>query len=124
MKRRGLFILSGTLIALFVVSCYYDKEELLYPQLNTACDTTNVTFTKNIVPILSNYCWSCHSNVNAAAFGSNFKLENYSDVKAMLDRMYNSVTHQSAYPMPKNSAMLNNCIITQFTIWKNNSAPQ
>lgn len=124
MKKAGLLLLSLTTITLLVVSCYYDKEELLYPQLNTVCDTTNVTFTKNIVPILSNYCWSCHSNANAAASGSNFKLENYSDVKAMLERVYNSVTHQSAYPMPKNSGMLNTCIITQFTLWKNNGAPQ
>ena len=31
-------------------SCYYDKEEILYPQ--SVCDTTNVTYSSSVVSIL------------------------------------------------------------------------
>ena len=104
-------------------SCYYDTEEQLYPQLSSGCDTTNVTFTKNIVPILSSYCNSCHSNANAATYGSGIKLETYSDVNANITRIYNSVMHLSAHPMPKNSSMLNDCALKQISIWKNSGTP-
>jgi len=123
MTKNLTLLLVLIAIALMVVSCYYDNEEELFPKLSTGCDTTNVTYTKNIVPILSSYCYSCHNNANAASFGGNIRLESYSDVKAILTRLYNSVTHNSAFPMPKNSPMLNDCLILQISIWKNNGAP-
>jgi hypothetical protein len=115
--KRLLFPL--TIIALiFIVSCYYDNEEALYPNYSTVCDTTNVTFSTTIVPILNNNCLSCHSNANAGSSGNSIALENYSDVKANATAIAGSIKHTGSYsPMPKNGGKLKDCSIKQFDIW-------
>ena len=39
--------------------CYYDSVPVLYPNASV-CDTTNVTYSKTIQPILSSQCYTCH----------------------------------------------------------------
>ena len=58
MKRKYLFLL----LPVIVISCYYDNEEALYPSAGNGCDTLEVSFNNTIVPILSTYCYTCHSN--------------------------------------------------------------
>ncbi len=123
-KARAWILASLALTPLLLLSCYYDKEELLYPAVSAGCDTTNVTFTRTIYPVLSDYCFGCHSNANAAAFGNNIRLETYNDVVAELPRVTGALAHQPGYSaMPKNSAPLSDCVLTQFALWKNNGAP-
>jgi hypothetical protein len=111
-------------IAFLCITCYYDNEEYLYPELNTECDTTNVTFSGTISVMLGNYCLSCHSNATAANFGNNIRLEDYSDVKAQNQRVLGSIKHESGFsPMPKSGAKLNECLITQFGIWVKDGTP-
>jgi hypothetical protein len=118
MKRLYSLLAIITVILLFFVSCYYDDEEALYPSLNTACDTTNVTFSGTIVPILSNNCLSCHSNATAASAGNNIRLENYADVVARAVSVAGSIKQTGSLPpMPKNGGKIKACSITQFDIW-------
>jgi hypothetical protein len=120
MKRLYLIIATISMFSLFIVSCYYDNEEALYPSLNTACDTSNVSFSGSIVLILSNSCYSCHSN-NTASAGNNIRLENYADVKANAVRVAGSIKHTGSFsPMPKNGGMIKVCSITRFDIWVRN----
>ena len=123
MNRKILTIIF--LVILIIGSCYYDSEEYLYPETGSACDTTSVTFSKTIVSMLQNNCWSCHSNSTAASFGSNIRLENYSDVSSQSASVLSAIKHSpSVSPMPKGGAKLNNCLIQQFEIWVNNGKPQ
>lgn len=58
-KEFGLFLLLLTVLA---SSCYYDKEDELYP--NAPCDTTAaVTFGGSIEPIIQQRCATagCHA---------------------------------------------------------------
>ena len=120
---KKILILSA-LITFFCISCYYDNEENLYPEISNACDTTNVTFSGTIATMLSNNCLSCHSNSTAANFGNNIRLEDYADVKAQNQRVLGSIKQSSGFsPMPKGGAKLNDCLITQFGIWVNNGSP-
>lgn len=124
MKR--LYIISTTIaiIMFFFVSCYYDNEEALYPTLNTSCDTTNVTFSGTIVPILNNNCYSCHSNATAASLGNGIRLQDYNDVVAKAVAVDGSIKHTGTYsPMPKNGGSVKTCSITQFDIWIRNGMP-
>lgn len=122
MKR--IFILLISIIVLLAVSCYYDSEEALYPSLTSACDTTGVTFSGTVVPLLSSNCFSCHSNATAASFGNNIKLENYADVKANAVAVAGSVKQTGGYsPMPKNGGKLKDCSIIQFDIWISKGMP-
>lgn len=108
----------SSLVLLLAVSCYYDSEEALYPNLNSGCDTTSVTFSGKIVPLLANNCLSCHSNVTAAGSGNGIRLENYTDVKSRAAAIAGSIKHSGGYsPMPKNGGKLNACLISQFDIW-------
>lgn len=127
MKR---FIIPGTLLIIFVLSfsrCYYDSEEYLYPSLNTSCDTSGVvTYSGTITNILSQNCYSCHSNSNAAAYGRNVKLENYADVKSRVDdgSLYGSIIHDPKYiPMPYNGGTINSCSILLLKKWIDAQAP-
>jgi hypothetical protein len=124
--RTPIAISSLVLMLITVSSCYYDSEEYLYPQTSNQCDTTNVTYANSVVPVLQNYCLSCHSNSTAASFGGNIKLEDYPDVKARADdhRLLGSVAHESGYsPMPSGAPQLDNCKITTIRIWVNAGAP-
>jgi hypothetical protein len=123
MKR--LFIFSAiALISYFIGSCYYDNEEALYPQINTTCDTASVTFSVTVVTILSDNCYSCHSNANASAYGNNIRLQDYADVVANNVDISNSIKHiGSKSPMPKNGGKISDCSITQFDIWVRKGMP-
>jgi hypothetical protein len=124
MKRVFISFLAIAIYLFLFESCYYDNEEALYPTLNTACDTTNVTFSGTIVPILSNSCYSCHSNSTAASSGNNIRLENYSDVVSRAVAVTGSIKHTGSYsPMPKNGGMIKACSITQIDIWIRNGMP-
>lgn len=118
MKRLFMFLAAIPLFILFFVSCYYDNEEALYPIINTACDTTNVTFSRTIVPILSNNCYSCHSS-NTSTFGGNIRLETFADVQLISSKLIPAVKRTGAKPMPP-GGMLKACSISQFDIWIRN----
>ncbi len=105
--------------------CYYDSEEFLYPQTGNNCDTTNVTFSASVVPVLQNYCLSCHSNATAAALGGNIRLQDYADVKARADdgKLLGSISHGQGYvPMPQGAGKLSDCTISLIRIWIDNGA--
>lgn len=124
MKRNFLLMAVSSLVLLLAVSCYYDSEEALYPNLNSGCDTTAVTFSGKIVPLLANNCLSCHSNVTAAGSGNGIRLENYTDVKSRAAAIAGSIKHSGGYsPMPKNGGKLNACLISQFDIWVHAGMP-
>src|SRR5690242_16975012 len=89
----------------FLTSCYYDKEELLYPE--NKCDTTNITYTNTIASIISNNaCYTCHSGNQPFA---GFSLEGYANVKAKVTdgRLLGAISHSPGFaPMPQGMNML------------------
>ena len=123
MKISGILSLFAAGFLLY--ACYYDKEELLYPHLGdaVACDTSNVTFSKSIVPLLTKYCYGCHSNANAPAQGRGVKLQDIGDVRANINQVYDAITWQGFYRMPQDGAKLTDCEIREVLIWKQNGMP-
>lgn len=118
MKTKIFPFVTIVTIFFLAISCYYDNEEALYPTLGGNCDTLNISFSKNIAPMLANNCLSCHSNTTAAVAGGNIKLQDYADVKLLAASVAGSIKHTGAYsPMPKNGGMLSDCLITQFDKW-------
>lgn len=116
------------MLAIFTEGCYYDNEAELHPEnyLGSTCDTTVVTFSNNIQPILKSYCGtnnSCHGTNNT----SNIQLNNYAGVKAQADngRLWQSISWTgSASFMPKNSSVrINDCLLAKINIWIQNGAP-
>jgi hypothetical protein len=112
---RKLLMIPG--IVLLLHSCYSDSEEALFPTI-PVCDTTLVSFTVDIVPILNDNCMLCHSTLAAPSLGSNIKLESYSDVAAFAERMLGAVKHEDGYiPMPQEGEKLDSCQIMKLEAW-------
>jgi hypothetical protein len=106
------------IVTAMLASCYYDNEEALYPSYNTLCDTSNVTFSGTVAPLLAGNCLSCHSNSSASGFGGNIRLEDYADVKVRAAAVAGSIKHAGGFsPMPKNGGKMKECSIRQFDIW-------
>lgn len=82
------------------------------------CDTTNVSFTDVILPIMEQGCRTgCH---NGDTPSSGFTLENYADVKAKVDqgRLAGAVSHDEGFTaMPLNMDKLADCEIDQIKAW-------
>jgi hypothetical protein len=112
------------ILFVFVVnSCYYDNEEGLFPKLpdlsgQGICDTTHVTYSLTIKPMLTGYCTGCHGS------GANTVLTSYSDVSGKAQKIYKSIMHQSgALAMPQGLAQLDACTLKQFKIWMDAGMP-
>lgn len=115
--KRLLWIL---VIAGMFAGCYYDSEEQLYPVLDLTCDTTGITFSKSILPLLQTNCYRCHSTAASAASGGSINLENYTSLKQLVTggNFYGSITHDPRRsPMPKGGVKLDTCSIAKIKIW-------
>jgi hypothetical protein len=122
--RNFKFILIGLIFITVYFGCYYDNEEMLYPQLSSNCDTTNVTYKSSVSTILGNYCYSCHNNSVASTYGGNIKLQDYADVKTNISRVYGAITHQNGYSaMPKGGGSISDCSIRTIKIWMDAGSP-
>lgn len=121
MKRLFIPFAIIAIFSYFFTSCYYDNEEALYPALNNTCDTTNVTYSGTIVPILNNSCLGCHSS---AATGGSILLTTYAQVVASAPRITGSIKQLPNFSaMPKNSSKISSCSISQWDIWVRNGMP-
>lgn len=126
---RKNFIIALVLFAGVTVfsSCYYDVEEELYPNSNAApCDTTNISYLTDVLPVFQRHCYTCHSTSVYRILGDGINLEGYEKVKVYVDNgiLINSINHTgSASPMPKDAAILNDCNRAIINRWVLNNAP-
>lgn len=115
MKRLIIPIVTLVVFSLFFVSCYYDNAEALYPTLNTSCDTTNVTYSGTLVPILTDNCTGCHGGPNPSGSVS---LTSLASVKAQASGgMLMKALNGTGVPVMPQSGSLPSCKIDQFRIW-------
>ena len=113
------------LFALIPGGCYYDNEEDLYG--DAECDTTNVTYSADIWPVISDNCVSCHSG---GAPSGNISLENYDQIKAQAvipagqpGSLYGAISHDPGNSaMPKSGAKLSECSIAKIKKWIDDGA--
>lgn len=125
--QKQILILLITMIttSLAFSGCYYDIKEQLYPASVTKCDTTNVTYSQTIVPVLQNNgCLTCHSG--SAAAGGNISLDNYAGVKTYTanGRFYGSISQSPGYiAMPLGGNKVNSCDLAKVKAWINAGIP-
>jgi hypothetical protein len=103
------------LLTVSTASCKYDKQELLFP--NTVCDTTVVTYSVSVAPILSANCTRCHGGSTPSA---GIKLDVYSGVKIYADNgsLLGAISHDPSFsPMPKNGPKMSDCNIAKIRKW-------
>jgi hypothetical protein len=116
--RKEMLVLS---LLFLLSSCYYDAEELLYPDLE--CNTQGVTLSGTVLPILVENCYRCHDAANN--FGG-VTLEGYDQLKRYVDngQLLGAIRHTAGFsPMPKNEPQLVECNIEKIAAWVTAGAP-
>lgn len=89
----------------------------------SGCDTTNVTYSGTIVPLVQNRCLGCHSGGSPQG-GLNFGSWAVLNTVAMDGRLAGAIQHQSPYTsMPPSGPMLPQCRIDQVLAWIQDGAP-
>ncbi len=120
---QRIFRLTLFLTGIFVFqACYFDKEEILYPSSGNDCDTTNVTYSGTVVPIMEISCNSCHGGSDPYA---GIRTDNYDDLKTIVDngKFWGAISHDPQYsPMPKDRPQLSDCALLQIETWIDNGA--
>lgn len=88
-----------------------------------ACDTSSVTYSKSVVPIIAAKCKGCHQGSSP---GGGIPLVTYTDIfaTAMDGSLLGCINQDNAYSaMPKGSSKLPDCDIAKIRIWIDSGAP-
>lgn len=122
-RQAGLILCVTAFLFMLFNSCSYHNELELYP-----CDSTGVSYSKSIQPILENHCYSCHSDANKAVHANNFGLEGYNQVKSIIDLnqglIIGNIRHDPGFmAMPKGAPKLSECDIAKIQSWISKGAP-
>ena len=119
MKKLTIYLL----LLVVAAACSWENEETFYPEAEN-CDTLDVSYAMDIVPVLANNCYSCHSNANAPDFGSGNAFEDHADVSVSSLLIVKVINHLEGVPaMPKNSDKLDDCTISMIESWVNDGSP-
>jgi len=119
---KKIFLIA--LMASGLMGCFYDKSEELYPPPNF-CDSTNVTYSNHLKPIMENQC--ALSGCHLTQFPSGWDLSSYEGLKTVAEngRLLPAIMHSGSSPqMPKGLQKLDDCTIAKFVNWVNNNVPQ
>ena len=86
------------------------------------CDTSNVTYSANIWPIMELTCKGCHSG---AAPSGGVSITNYTTVKALVDngKLDGTINHRSGYSAMPPGGSVTNCAKAQIRLWIDAGAP-
>lgn len=120
-------ILASLVIVTGMASCYKDNAEDMYPSGGSSgpnCDTTNVTFSAVVKPIIDAKCATAGCHFDASVSG--IDLFHYSGVAAVANsgKLLAAITHNGqASFMPKGQPKLDDCTIAKITAWVQAGAP-
>jgi hypothetical protein len=84
----------------------------------SGCDTTNITFSGRVMPILSTWCVGCHNTTDP---GGGYDLSNYAGVIAAIspdNRLIGSINQLNGFSaMPQGSSKIDTCDIGAIQRW-------
>jgi len=124
MKKLLIFVGVGIMFLFLMPSCYYDNVEDLYPFEAYSCDTTNVTYSQTIAPIMEANCNTCH---NATIHEANVRTDNYDDLNIIAQdgQLWKAVSHDpTVIPMPYQGIKLSDCNLNKINIWIKTGSPK
>lgn len=111
-------ILATTIV--WVSACSKDSEDEFAAQ---QCNTENMKYSTDILPIISANCYGCHGNGTVT---NGIDLDGYAKLKIQAGNgdLVGAVSHAAGYtPMPYNAPKLSDCDINKIKSWVQNGAP-
>lgn len=84
---------------------------------SSSCNTTNVTYSGTIAPLLQTYCNGCHGGSSPLG---NVNYNNYTGVKSTVTngKLLGSIQHNSGFSaMPQNGNKMSACKISTIKAW-------
>jgi uncharacterized membrane protein len=116
---------SLVIIAAIASSCYYDNKEDLYPG-QAICDTINVSFAKDIKPLIDAQCVGCHNTQSPTA---TVALSTHAEIQAYAKsgQLYGVLSWLAPYTgskqMPPSGPKWSNCNLSKLKSWIDKGAP-
>jgi uncharacterized membrane protein len=127
MKKKVNFLSICLLLSVFLslvfTSCEWANEEEQFGVV--VCDTSQVTLSETIKPILQTNCYACHASSAASSFGAGINLESFPSLQSRANdaSFLGSIKHSSGYSsMPKGAAKISSCDIRLIETWIANGA--
>lgn len=81
-----------------------------------ACNPKDSSFKSAIKPFIDNNCVGCHKS-------GKIILTDYTNIKNNIEKIICSISYTNGYlKMPQGAPKVSDCVITQFTKWKNDGA--
>jgi hypothetical protein len=119
--KRIIFVGVILIAVISFVSCTH-SHKYAAPTANT-CDTTNLSYSKDIVPILTANCYPCHAGANPP---SGLALDNIGVIQEYAltpnHKLSGMIQQKPGYlPMPQNGRMTD-CNINKVVAWINAGA--
>lgn len=124
-KKMHILFACSMLCCMVMLSCSKSNETTVAnPGGNpggggggSTCDTVNMKYTTNILPIIQGNCYSCHGNGNVSGGVS---LDSYDKLKTQANsgKLIAVITHAAGVPaMPQGAAQLSTCDIDKIRDW-------
>ena len=124
MKLKPLSLLM-VLASLWLIGCTNDAEEEINPTTpDSLCDTDNVLFSVDVLPVIEANCYVCH---DAATKTAGINLEGYDNIKsvAVSGKLVGVISHAPGFPkMPRGRAQLPTCDIESIKQWIEDGTPE
>jgi hypothetical protein len=120
---KGKFLLATITVGAFVLylsGCAKESADRL--SAGETCDTTGVSYSKQILPILEDNCYTCHQGATAS---SGIDLSNFATLQTHVVNgdLVSAVTHTgSVTPMPYELPMLPSCEVNTIVAWVHQGA--
>lgn len=115
-------IIISLAVTAFVITACSKTNEVAENENNNGgnpatCDTVDMKYSTDVLPILQANCYGCHGNGQATS-GVNF--DTYDGVKKQADNsnLIGVITHANGYPaMPLGQPKLSDCDINKIKDW-------
>jgi hypothetical protein len=120
---KGKFLLATITVGAFVLylsGCAKESADRL--SAGETCDTTGVSYSKQILPILEDNCYTCHQGATAS---SGIDLSNFATLQTHVANgdLVSAVTHTGTVtPMPYELPMLPSCEVNTIVAWVHQGA--
>ena len=111
----------GLAASIFALACSKQNGETLAGQGGSTptCDTVNMHYTADVLPILQSFCYSCHGDGSTGGSGG-ISLDGYANLKKWADNGYlvGNITHSPGFvAMPYQLPKLSDCNINIISDW-------